>query len=240
MGDILYDARGWRRWLWKSASARGVEADFASFFARWDRDYLVGVHLGARPYDEALRAFLASWPLTSSEVEGLIAEGNRVKARFAAELRPFDGTIETLRVLRRHDFSLAVLSDSESPGAELAARLAKIGLGGLFEFVLSSRDLGRVKPNPACYRAALALLRLSPDQVPFVGHDQDELEGAQAVGMPAIALRYEPGVQADVYLNSIHELPLALGCATERVWRDPRRFGAAPLHGHAERSEEAA
>ena len=99
-----------------------------------------------------------------------------------------------------------MLSDSEHPATILTERLKRLGLGGLFQTVVSSIDLERTKPNPICYVTALRGMSAPVDEVAFVGHDSEELGGAANVGMPTVAFNYEPDARADVFIARFVEL----------------------------------
>src|SRR5687768_3292479 len=60
MGDVLYDATLWRRWLLQILARMGVHATYRDFYRVWDHDYLRAVHRGERDYHEAFSAFLQS------------------------------------------------------------------------------------------------------------------------------------------------------------------------------------
>ena len=118
------------------------------------------------------------------------------------------GRVEKLKAA---GFVLGVLSDSEAPAAQLQQRFIKLGLAGCFSTVVSSVELGRTKPDPRCYQRALDAMNLPPQRVAFVGHDAEELHGAAAVGMPTIAFNYEPGAEADVFIERFDDLVKAVG-----------------------------
>src|SRR5262249_9401208 len=69
MGDVLYDATAWRRWLCALLNHLGVDHDYAQLFGTWDREYLDAVHRGEWDYQEAFIAFLAELGLTSADVD---------------------------------------------------------------------------------------------------------------------------------------------------------------------------
>jgi HAD superfamily hydrolase (TIGR01509 family) len=206
MGDVLYDATLWRRWLLQILSRMGVHATYRDFYRVWDRDYLQAVHCGRRDYHEAFCAFLQSLGLARGVIDEIEAASQARRRELIATLRPLPGVRPTLCQLQSAGIGLAVLSDSESPAEELRQRLEKLGIDGCFSAVFSSLDLGFTKPSVRGYETALAALRLPASQVAFVGHDAEELAGAAAVGMPTIAFNYDPDVTADVYLERFEEL----------------------------------
>ncbi len=61
-------------------------------------------------------------------------------------------------------------------------------------------DVGIQKPAPQIYQAALQQLGLPVDQAVFVGHLQEELDGARAVGLKTIAFNYEVGMHRQIFI----------------------------------------
>jgi HAD superfamily hydrolase (TIGR01509 family) len=206
MGDCLYDATVWRRWLWKLLGRLGHRVGYRELFRAWDHEFLVAVHQGRRGYGEAFTAFLVSRGLSRGQIDEVERASQARRRSLESETRPFPGVPATLRALRERGLRLAVLSDSETPSAGLRARLDGFGLAGLFEVIVSSVELQRTKPDPDCYAAALKGLSVAPEQAAFVGHDADELAGARNVGMRSLAYNFEGAVPADLYLGRFEEL----------------------------------
>jgi FMN phosphatase YigB (HAD superfamily) len=61
-------------------------------------------------------------------------------------------------------------------------------------------------PSPACYRAALAAVKLPASDAAFVGRDATELRGAKAQGLATIAFNADDDAHADVHLRRFEEL----------------------------------
>lgn len=216
MGDVLYDATVWRRWLLRLLARFGIHDSYASFFRQWDQEYLDDVHRGARDYDEAFVAFLVARGLSRGQLDEVLAASHSKKRELESGLRPLPGVGVTLEALKRASIGMVVLSDSESTASLIAERLARIGLAGYFQRVISSRDLGRTKPAADCYRAAMEALQMPAADTAFVGHDTDELNGAARVSMRTIAIHYESDAQADVYLERFTELPARIQTSRPR------------------------
>lgn len=217
MGDVLYDATAWRRWLLQLLGRMGLRANYHAFFRIWDRDYLNDVHCGRREYGEAFESFLLAAGLTWGQIDEVEAASQARKRELESSTRPLPGVRSTIERLSAAGLVLAVLSDSESPADQLRARLGRLGLGGRFLAVISSLDLERTKPDPFCYRAALAAMNLTAEEVVFVGHDADELAGARAVGLRTVAFNFEPDVVADRYLDRFEELLGFFECRPARA-----------------------
>lgn len=217
MGDVLYDAGAWRRWLARLLARQGVSVPARVLFRIWDQQYLDDVHRGRRDYAEAFAAFLEGLGLSPGQRDEVLAASWARKRELEAQVIPFAGVRSALAALAERGIPLAALSDSEHPAEQLCRLLAKLGLDTYFTSVISSRDLGQTKPAPTCYLAALASLKLQPEEAAFVGHDAEELAGASRVGMATIAFNYEPGAMADVYLFRMDALPALLTGRTART-----------------------
>lgn len=212
MGDVLFDATAWRRWLLGLLNRLGMHAHYRPLFHIWDVDYLDAVHRGECGYASAFREFLGAIGLSRGQIDEVCAASQARKREVETTIRPLPGVRTTLSELHRRGYVLGVLSDSESSSDEIALRLDSIGLGGRFSTIVSSRDLGRTKPDPVTYRTALEQMGLAADETIFVGHDQDELGGASRVGMRTVAFNFDRAVAADVAIQRFDELANVVGC----------------------------
>jgi HAD superfamily hydrolase (TIGR01509 family) len=206
MGNVLYDDTLWRRWVLRLLSHVGLHTTYRSFFRIWDRDYLDDVHRGRREFYEAFEAFLLSAGLSHSQIDEVEAACRARRHQLEADARALPGVKTTLERLHQSGLALGVVSNSEHPAFVLRERLEQFAVGQLFTTVVSSIDLERTMPDPACYLSAVKALNLPAHQVAFVGHDTAELAGAAAVGMPTIAFNFDPDAQADVCLARFEEL----------------------------------
>lgn len=206
MGDVLYDATAWRRWLIQLLSKMGMHTTYRAFYRIWDLDFLSSVHRGQRDYREAFQSFLRSAGLTRGQIEEIEAASVARKRELESNVRPLPLVRCTLQRLAEKGIVLGVLSDSESSGERLRQKLRDLGLCAEFSAVVSSFDLRTTKPDPVCYRAALEGMGLSAEQVAFVGHDAEELTGAQEIGMRTIAFNYDADAIADYYMKRFDEL----------------------------------
>ncbi|MEN6457566.1 MAG: HAD family hydrolase [Thermoguttaceae bacterium] len=204
MGDIFFDATPWRRGITEYLQTENVPIDYPTFCRRWEAK-LVDVYLGRRPYWEAFAEFMADLGLSPSKVEAAIAFAHR-KAATVEKRVLFDGVAETLRQLKERGVKLAVLSDSESHEPVVRRRLADLGIERHLDAVVTSVDIGCVKPQPEAFAAALGQLETSASETIFVGHDVDELDGAMRCGLTAVAFNHEPGVTADRHIAQFRQL----------------------------------
>lgn len=206
MGNVLYDDTFWRRWLVQLLVRLGLHTTYGCFFRVWDREYLAEVYRGRRRFSEAFEAFLRSAGLSPGQIDEVQAASRARRRQFEAGARPLPGVKSTLERLHRSGLILGAVSNSEHPVGVLRQRLERFAVAKLFSAVVSSVELGRAMPDPACYLAAIRTMDLPADQVAFVGHDAAELAGARAVRMPTIAFNFDTDAQADVYLSRFEEL----------------------------------
>jgi putative hydrolase of the HAD superfamily len=203
MGDIFFDATPWRRAITAHLQQQGVAIDYPAFCRRWE-DKLVAVYLGRRPYWEAFRELMADLGLTQEKIDAALEFAKKRAAGVEHVL--FDGVAETLAKLKARGVKLAVLSDSESSETHVRSRLAKLGIEQYFDAVVTSIDLGHVKPEPEAFAAALDRLNASAAETLFVGHDTDELDGAAQCGLATVAFNDEPAATADRHIGTFLHL----------------------------------
>jgi putative hydrolase of the HAD superfamily len=205
MGDVLFDATGWRRWLAEELGRQGLPITYGGLVAKWER-LLEDVYCGRADYWARFRELLLSLGLPASNCESVAAEARRVALAVQEERRLFPEVSEVLRQLDSCGVRLAVLSDSESRGNVLWESLDRLGIGGFFRAVVTSRDTGVTKPAAAAYQAAVSELGLTAEECAFVGHDSEELKGAMRAGLLAIAWNADPDVPAHLRLTSFRGL----------------------------------
>jgi HAD superfamily hydrolase (TIGR01509 family) len=204
MGDVFFDATAWRRAMTACLQKEDVAIDYQAFCRLWEAK-LVEVYVGRRDYWDAFREFIADFRL-SQEAAGRVFDFAKAKAAEVEQRTLFEGVAETLAALKETGLKLAVLSDTESREARVRQRLAALHIDQHFDAVLTSIDIGHVKPSAAAYAAALGRLGVRAEEAIFVGHDQDELDGARQCGLTAVAFNHEEGVLADRRIRHFSEL----------------------------------
>jgi putative hydrolase of the HAD superfamily len=115
-------------------------------------------------------------------------------AALLASLRfvAFPDAGEALEALRRRGARLVVVSNWD---VSLHDVLARTGLAGLVDAVVTSAEAGAAKPDPALFRAALrAAGRVRAADALHVGDSLDaDVAGARAAGVEAVLLRRDGG-----------------------------------------------
>lgn len=108
-------------------------------------------------------------------------------------LRPFRGVRETLLRLKDAGLRLGALSDF--PGER---KLELLGLGGLFDVVMTSEETGYLKPEPEPIRLLAGGLGVEPRELLYVGNSAAyDVAGAKAAGAASACIRTLPGGRPD-------------------------------------------
>jgi len=150
--------------------------------------------LAARPRRETgpiaghLQALLGELDV-EGDVDGLLALRRDWTKR---TLVPRPDALATLAELRRRGHRLGLISVCTQEVPELWNETA---LGGMLDETVFSCDVGVSKPDPRIYEIACERLGVEAAECLFVGDGaNDELPGAERVGMTAVQLR-APGEQ---------------------------------------------
>lgn len=95
------------------------------------------------------------------------------------DIEYFEDALDTLLHLSRH-YTLGALSNGN-------ADIARLGLDRYFAFHLSAESVGRRKPHPQMFEAALQEAGVGADAAVHVGdHPDDDIRGAAQVGMATV------------------------------------------------------
>lgn len=102
-------------------------------------------------------------------------------------LVPRPDALGTLDELRRRDYRLGLISVCSQ---EVSRVWEDTSLGDKFDVTVFSCDVGISKPDPRIYEIACDRLEVDPADCLFVGDGaNDELPGAERIGMTALQLR---------------------------------------------------
>lgn len=99
----------------------------------------------------------------------------------------FSGLTELLMALKEAGYVLAIATGKSRPGLELA--LAESGVGHFFDITKSGEETA-CKPDPLMLQEILAELSLDASQALMVGDSRFDLEMAQAIAMPSVAMTH--------------------------------------------------
>ncbi len=121
----------------------------------------------------------------------------------------FEDALSTLATLSSR-YTLAALTNGN-------ADINRLGLDRFFSFAYSAADVGRGKPHPEMFLAALERADSAPDGAVHIGdHLIDDIAGAQNVGMHTIWVDlYGQGlpdgtVRPTCIVNALKEIPAAI------------------------------
>lgn len=103
-----------------------------------------------------------------------------------------------------------VLSDVDHDEGERLLDL--FGVRDLVDAYTSSESVGRTKPDPAMFEAALEAAGVAPEQAVMVGDRYDhDVAGAARLGLTTVAYGTEDGPAVDHRLDDLRSLPALLG-----------------------------
>jgi HAD superfamily hydrolase (TIGR01509 family) len=115
--------------------------------------------------------------------------------------------VEVLSRLRRQGLRTGICSNAIFPGHLMRRQLASTGLDQLVDAAVFSSEVGRRKPAPEIYLAALAALGASPQTTLFVGDRADwDYEAPVGLGMRAVLYTELTGQQPPAGVPSIRRL----------------------------------
>ena len=137
---------------------------------------------------------IARWALESAQVEDetLLAElvAEFEETSLSHELSALSGAPETLRRLRERDVRIALICDTGfSPGRVVRQLLERAGLLNYLEVLIFSNEIGKPKPHPEVFEAALSQLGVAADAAAHVGDlRRTDIAGARGAGMQSIRI----------------------------------------------------
>lgn len=189
-GDIIYD--------WKEAF-KIFDEEFKKFFKRhevqlredynklWNTEYIGrAATTGKIDLKEAHRRELKELGMA----EEFFDEMSDVDKKVLSNIKLKDPEAkETIEHLKKSGYKVAILTDSPHKKGTQHEILETIGMGGLFDGIFISCEIGHMKPDKEAYMAVLDAFKLNPSEAVFVAHDEDELVGAKKVGIKTISYR---------------------------------------------------
>jgi putative hydrolase of the HAD superfamily len=128
-------------------------------------------------------------------------------------ITPIPDVLQVLTALKPR-YRLGVVSNTVGSGdAELSEALDRAGILRLIDAIVTSRDFGVAKPDPAIYAEGARRLGVPLDETVMVGDRLDtDIAGALNAGIPGIWLRHPgaiaiPGIAATHIIDGLAELP---------------------------------
>jgi len=206
LGDVLFDATVWRRWLHRLLRRFDVHAPYHSLFRDWEEAYLADVYCGRRDYEAAFAEFLGEWGLSAGQIVEVATASRAQRRDLSEQTRLYPGVAGTLAELKSAGLRLAVMANSTRRGDELRTMLGRLGVGPVFDVVQSSMDVGVLNPSAESSRKLHDELGLSVGEAIYVGHDAKELVAARRLGIPTVAFNYRGGTIADRHVEHFRDL----------------------------------
>ena len=197
--DLWNTIAEWPAAVWdevrpKVASRLGLTLE--DFDARWYGDLAQLREMG--PIADALAVFEAP-PEVLEEVVAMRRPVTR------QGLVPVPGAAETIGELRRRGLLIGLITVCSE---DVPLLWPETAFHGLFDAEVFSSSVGLRKPDPRIYRLALDELGVEPAEAVFVGDGaNDELAGAERVGMTAVMLERPGEEQAEWDGRRIRALP---------------------------------
>ena len=205
VGDILYDASVWRRWLTTELVALGKPVTYEQLVVAWEK-LLVDVYRGQADYWDKFGELMRQFLLDSDSAKSMEIAARAKGAAVQVDRVPMPQVPETLAQLNAMEIKLVALSDTESGEAGVRKTLHQLGIEEYFDAVVSSFAIGHVKPEPEAFDYAIQATGVPKSECGFVAHDIDELQGAQAHDLLAIGYNYHPDAPADIFIDDFRRL----------------------------------
>ena len=116
-----------------------------------------------------------------------------------------------LTMLRSRGVRRGICSNAPFPPEMMRRQVETNGIGGLMDGVVFSSMVGRRKPAPEMYRAALEAIGVPPDRALFIGNRvREDYDGPRSLGMRAVictAHNSEPVPAGIPSIASLRDLP---------------------------------
>ncbi len=167
----------------KALRARGIERERERIVAAFEAEAaFYAKHTLRGSSTQALRSFRADCAGVFLEAVGAEADPAEFAPDYVAALRfeVIPGVTRALRRLRALGLELAVVANWEISVHE---RLKELGLAPFFTTIVSSAEVGALKPDPALFQTALERLGVPAERALHVGDDPVDEQGARAAGM---------------------------------------------------------
>ena len=120
-------------------------------------------------------------------------------------LHPLPGAHEWLAALHAAGWKQAIVTSA--PAANAAVMLRALGVGGLFETVVTAEDVSIGKPDPEVFLTAASRLGVPPSRCIVVEDAATGVEGARRAGMKSVGVNGRVPLAADVVVKTLTALP---------------------------------
>lgn len=124
---------------------------------------------------------------------------------FIKAMNLFPGARECLTRAKTAGKIIAIVTDMTAQTQ--LQKLVALGIADLVDFVISSEEAGREKPDPSSMHLALQKTRLKSHEVVMVGEDEArDTTAARAAGIVPIAIHQKPADPGVIFANNFDAL----------------------------------
>jgi len=124
---------------------------------------------------------------------------------FGRRIYLYPKVLSTLRELKKKGIILGVISNSIFSTKEKRQWFDDVGINSLLDIVICSIDEKFKKPDEAIYKIFLKRLGVLAKETAFVGHEEEEIQGASRTGLVTICFNCSQEI-ANYNLKSFDEL----------------------------------
>jgi HAD superfamily hydrolase (TIGR01549 family) len=182
LGDIFFEAHLWREWMFREFSKKKLfRGNFAEFYNLYDSFLSKETYTGKKSYAEAFDAFLLYMKMSDKEKPAFKKKAFEKKISFEKKRKLYPEVKKTLATLKKRGIRNIVITDNESTESEIRKNIiGRYGINPYIDHIMTSKDCGHTKSNKKIFQLTLKKNGLSPEEVLFVGHDEDEMISANA------------------------------------------------------------
>ena len=218
-GDFLF-------YVWRQSKRTvlwdldGVVADSGTFhFAAWRETFAQkGIEFTGEDFgrlfgtrNDFIISTVMGRDLPEEDVVAILQEKERAfRQKAKGNVRPFPGAIRLLSALRRAGFKVGLVSSAPQENIDLI--IGELGLDGVFDCIVSGREVSESKPSPQIYLLAADRLKASPADCLVIEDSTQGVSAARAAGMKCLAITNthpRPELaQADMIIDSLESADL--------------------------------
>lgn len=126
-------------------------------------------------------------------------------------VNPMPGLIHLLKLLKTHNFPVAIASGS--PKKHIMSIIEQIGISDYFKVIISGEDVTFSKPNPECFIKACQGLEVPAQECLVIEDAESGINGAKKIGMKVFAVPSKYTInhslkKADKIFSSLYEITI--------------------------------
>lgn len=196
LGDVFFEAHYWRKWNYDELRQTGFfEGDFMKFNDLYE-SFLIPVYENRISYEEGFDSFLQTLGVSNEDM--FKKRSFMKKKEFEKSRVLFPGVKATLKRLHNYGIKNIIITDNDLTEDEIRKKvIARFGINPFLDFIVSSREIGVKKPSPEIFDKALNRASLKRNEVVFVGHEKDEIDGCRDLGIHTILFNNYLGTTID-------------------------------------------